>query len=80
MNYKLMKCGAEFLKKMAKARPELERIFEENNCSVEKSAKDIGIVVSGIHDELCEKYDVKDVDLVMLAFKETLANMTVNAN
>ena len=72
MNYKLMKCGAEFLKKMAKARPELERIFEENNCSVEKSAKGIGKVLSGIHDELCEKYDVEDVDLVMIAFKETL--------
>lgn len=50
MNYKLMKCGAEFLKKMAKAKPELERIFEENNCSVEKSAKGIGKVLSGIHD------------------------------
>ena len=72
MNYKSMKCGAEFLKKMSKAKPKLERIFEENNCSVENSAKGIGKVLSGIHDELCEKYDVEDVDLVMLAFKETL--------
>lgn len=45
-----MDCGEEFLKKMAKAKPELERIFEENNCSVEKSAKGIGKVVSGIYE------------------------------
>ena len=35
----LMDCGAEFLKKMAKAKPELERIFEENNCSVENQLR-----------------------------------------